>query len=248
MKSTRNTLCVVIVLLVILFSSKAFAVLEIEITRGVEAAAPIAIVGFPWMGTGQPPSAMVGAVVRNDLNRSGRFRPLSQADIIEKPTRGSDINWATWRLLKSNYLVIGRINPGTGGGYVVEFELFDVLTQERLLGKAIEARPGELRRVAHHVSDLIFERILGIRGAFSTKIAYITVTGDGDERRYALVVADADGFGPQEVVRSKEPLLSPNWSPDGRYLAYVSFEKGNSSIYVQEIATGSRQQLSGLAG
>jgi len=247
-KSTRNTLCVVIVLLVILFSSKAFAVLEIEITRGVEAAAPIAIVGFPWMGTGQPPSAMVGAVVRNDLNRSGRFRPLSQADIIEKPTRGSDINWATWRLLKSNYLVIGRINPGTGGGYVVEFELFDVLTQERLLGKAIEARPGELRRVAHHVSDLIFERILGIRGAFSTKIAYITVTGDGDERRYALVVADADGFGPQEVVRSKEPLLSPNWSPDGRYLAYVSFEKGNSSIYVQEIATGSRQQLSGLAG
>ncbi len=246
--TTRKSFFVITAFLSFVVSGKAFAVLEIEITQGVEAAAPIAIVGFPWMGPGQPPSTMVGAVVRNDLNRSGRFRPLSEADIIEKPTRGSDVNWATWRLLKANYLVIGRINPGTDGGYVVEFELYDVLTQERMLGNAVAARPGELRRVAHHVSDLIFERILGIRGAFSTKIAYITATGVADELRYALVVADADGFGPQEVVRSKEPLLSPSWSPDGRHLAYVSFEKGNSSIYVQEIATGSRQQLSGLAG
>ena len=119
MKSTRKYFLPVIALLAVLFSGNAYAVLEIEITHGVEATTPIAIVGFPWMGSGQPPSTLVGAIVSNDLSRSGRFRPLAEADIIEKPTRGSDINYATWRLLKANYLVIGRINPGADGGQVV---------------------------------------------------------------------------------------------------------------------------------
>src|SRR5690606_18880035 len=126
--------------------------------------------------------------------------------------------------------------------------LFDVARQERLLGLALTARGSALRDVAHQVADAIYEKILGVRGAFWTRIAYITASGVGHDTRYALMVADADGWNPQEVVRSAEPLLSPAWSPDGNQLAYVSFERGNSEIYLQDIATGARQTLASFRG
>ncbi len=106
----------------------------------------------------------------------------------------------------------------------------------------------DLRDVAHQIADLIYEKITGVRGAFWTRIAYVTATGLAPSIQYALMVADSDGFNPQTVVRSREPLMSPAWSPDGRKLAYVSFERGNSSIYIQEIATGSRESGVGVQG
>src|SRR5690606_30161497 len=109
-------------------------------------------------------------------------------------------------------------------------------------------RPRGMRDVAHQIADQIYEKILGVRGAFWTRIAYVTASGVGDNIQYALMVADSDGYNPQTVVRSREPLLSPAWSPDGKRLAYVSFERGNSSIYIQELTTGSRQVVAAYRG
>lgn len=222
--------------------------LVIDIVNGNASALPIAVVPFAFQGTGSPPETDIGDVVRNDFNRSGQFRGLPKNDVIEFPTRESEVKFATWRLLKQDYLVVGRILDGEAGALRVEFELFDVAKQQRMLGMAMSGQRTGMRDVAHQIADLIYEKILGVRGAFWTRMAYITASGTDKNMQYALMVADSDGFNPQTVVRSREPLLSPAWSPDGKKLAYVSFERGNSSIYIQEIATGSRQVVSSYKG
>jgi TolB protein len=186
----------------------------------------------------------VADVMRNDFNRSGKFRSLAKSEIVETPSKGADINFATWRLLKQDYMVVGRINDAGGGMLRVEYELWDVNKQQSLLAQAYTAPVGDLRGVAHQIADQVYEKVTGVRGAFWTRIAYITAVGLGNNTTYALIVADSDGFNPQVVARSRESLLSPAWSPDGRKIAYVSFESGNSAIYVQDITTGSRQLVS----
>lgn len=220
----------------------------IDIKNGVASATPIAIVPFSFEGAGLPPDTDVADVVRSDMNRSGQFRALAKPDIIEFPTRGSQINFATWNMLKQAYILVGRQVENPGGDIRVEFELYDVAKHQQMLGLAISGQRSGLRDVAHQIADLVYEKITGVRGAFWTRIAYITSTGTDKNIQYALMVADSDGVNPQTVVRSREPLLSPAWSPDGRKLAYVSFERGNSSIYVQEIATGAREVLSAKKG
>ena len=222
--------------------------LELDIVGGNAAALPIAVVPMPYQGSGSAPETDVAAVVAADLNRSGQFRSLPESDLVERPTRGSEVNYPTWRALNQDYLVVGRVVDAGGGSYRVEYELFDVATQQRLLGFALTARSSAMRDVAHQVADAIYEKILGVPGAFFTRIAYVTATGTGRSAQYALMVADSDGYDPQTVVSSPEPLLSPSWSPDGGKLAYVSFEGGNSSIYIQDISTGSRQQVSRFRG
>ena len=222
--------------------------LEIDIVDGNAAALPIAVVPFDYVGANVAPDTDLAQVVRADLNRSGAFRTLSDQDLVERPQRQADINFATWRLLKQDFLVIGRVLDDTAGGYRAEFELFDVAKQERMLGLAVGGRAGNMRDVAHQIADQIYEKILNLRGAFWTRMAYVTATGTGRNMQYALMIADSDGWNPQTVVRSREPLLSPAWSPDGRKLAYVSFERGNSSIYVQEINTGAREVVASFKG
>jgi TolB protein len=222
--------------------------LELDIIGGNASALPIAVVPMPYQGSATAPETDVAAVVRADLDRSGQFRGLPERDMVQRPTRGSDVDYPAWRLLKQDYLVVGRVLDAGDGGYRVEYELFDVAKQERLLGFAMTARANAMRDVAHQVADAIYEKILGVRGAFWTRIAYVTATGVGKGSHYALMVADSDGWNPQTVVRSGEPLLSPAWSPDGRKLAYVSFERGNSSIYIQDITTGARELIASFRG
>ena len=222
--------------------------LEIDIVGGNAAALPIAVVPMPYQGAAAAPAIDVAAVVSADLNRSGQFRGLPVDDLVERPTRGSEVNYPTWRALNQDYLVVGRVVDAGGGSYRVEYELFDVARQERLLGFALTARSSALRDVGHQIADAVYEKVLGVRGAFFTRMAYVTATGVGKGSRYALMVADADGYNPQTVVRSSEPLLSPSWSPDGSKLAYVSFEGGNSSIYLQNINSGAREQLAKFRG
>lgn len=222
--------------------------LEIDIVGGHASALPITVVPMPYQGGAEAPDTDVAAIIRANLDRSGQFRTLPERDIVERPTRGAEVQYPTWRMLRQDFLVIGRVLDAAGGGYRVEYELFDVAKQERLLGMAMTARASAMRDVAHQVSDAIYEAILGVPGAFWTRIAYITQTGAGENARYALIVADSDGHNPQTVVRSNEPLLSPSWSPDGGRLAYVSFERGNSAIYIQDIATGSRELVSSFRG
>jgi len=222
--------------------------LTIDINEGASSAEPIAVVPFAFEGAGLPPETDVAEVVRADLARSGKFFTLAKRDIVEFPAREGDVKFATWRMLKQNYLVVGRIADASDGALRVEFELFDVARQTRTLGLAISGQRSGMRDVAHQIADLIYEKIIGERGAFWTRIAYVTSVGLGQNTQYALMVADSDGFNPQTVVRSREPLLSPTWSPDARRLAYVSFERGNSAIYIQDLSTGSRELVSSRRG
>lgn len=217
--------------------------LNVDIVGGLKTATPIAVVPFAQAG-GAPLPTDVADVIRNDFNRSGKFRSLAKSEIVETPSKGSDIKFPTWRLLKQDFLTIGRISDAGGGMLRVEYELWDVNKQQSLLAQAFTAPAGDLRGVAHQIADQIYEKITGVRGAFWTRIAYITAVGLGNNTTYALIVADSDGYNPQVVARSRESLLSPHWSPDGRKIAYVSFESGNSAIYVQDITTGSRQLVS----
>lgn len=248
MKRSLHWLALLTLLLMPLLASAQQRGLEIDIIGGNASALPIAIVPMPYQGSAAAPQTDVAAVVRADLERSGAFRALPEASIVERPTRGSEIQYPTWRALRQDFIVVGRVVDGGDGGYRVEYELFDVAKQERLLGLAMTARANAMRDVAHQIADAIYEKILGVRGAFWTRIAYITASGSGKGARYALMVADSDGYNPQTIVRSAEPLLSPAWSPDGRKLAYVSFEGGNSAIFIQDIATGAREKISSFRG
>ena len=233
----------------LLIGSAAFAQgLDIDIVNGTASALPIAVVPFGFDSSSVPPATNAGDIIRADLSRSGQFRTLPKNDIVEFPTRQAEVKFATWRLLKQDYLVVGRMSDAADGALRVEYELFDVAKQQRIADGAITGQSSSLRDLAHQVADIIYEKITGVRGAFWTRIAYITATGLAPNAQYALMVADSDGFNPQVVVRSREALLSPAWSPDGRKIAYVSFESGNSSIYVQDLGTGSRQVISNFKG
>ncbi|TAM61992.1 MAG: Tol-Pal system beta propeller repeat protein TolB [Rhodanobacter sp.] len=215
--------------------------LNVDIVGGVKTATPIVVVPFAQQG-GTPLPTDIADVIRNDFNRSGKFRALAKSDIVEFPAQGSDIKFATWRLLKQDYIVVGRVKDAGNGMVQVEYELWDVNKQQSLLHQAMPPAPvGDMRGLAHQIADIIYQKITGVRGAFWTRIAYITAVGLGNHTTYSLIVADSDGFNPQVVARSKESLLTPRWSPDGNKIAYVSFESGNSAIYVQDITTGSRQ-------
>ena len=221
--------------------------LTVDIVGGVKTATPIVVVPFAQQG-GTPLTTDVADVMRNDFNRSGKFKSLAKSDIVETPSQGSDIKFATWRLLKQDYIVVGRISDAGNGTLNVTYALWDVNKQQELLGGTFTSPAGDLRGVAHKIADKVYEKITGVRGAFWTRIAYITAVGLGDKTSYSLIVADSDGYNPQVAVRSRESLLSPAWSPDGSSIAYVSFEDGNSSIRIQNIITGARQLVSARKG
>jgi TolB protein len=242
MRRITSRLAILLLVLTGLVAGPAAAQsLSVDVIGGLKTATPITVV--PFAQDGAPLPTDIGDVIRADFNRSGKFRSLDKGDIVEMPSRGSDIKFATWRLLKQDYITVGRISDAGGGMIKVEYELWDVNRQQSLLAQAFTAPVGDLRGVAHQIADQIYEKITGVRGAFWTRIAYVTAVGLGNNISYSLIVADSDGFNPQVVARSRESLLSPAWSPDGHKLAYVSFESGNSQVYLQDIGTGARQLI-----
>jgi TolB protein len=227
------------------WSPAARAQLRLDITQGVRDAVPIAIV--PFGGQAEGGSGDVAAVVANDLLSSGRFKPLERGDMVSRPTTGTQIRFEDWRLLKSDFIVVGRVEPDASG-LGVTFELFNVQTGQALLSQRLTTTERGLRSTAHRISDLVFERLTGIPGAFSTRLAYVAVGGKPPAQHYRLIVSDADGYNPRTVMDSGEPIMSPAWSPDGQYLAYVSFEGKASAIYVQRLASGERRRVSARSG
>ena len=229
------------------------APLTIEITQGAEGALPIAVVPFAWRGNAStPPPHEVGEVVAADLGRSGRFKPLPTKEMLARPSRGEEVDFRDWRALNVDNLVIGDVSPNGPGGYLVRFYLYDVFRGEQITGYSIPTTARDLRATAHHIADIIYETLTGQPGAFATRIAYVTSVRSGSgkdaKERVELRIADADGYGPQTIVSSQEPIMSPAWSPDGRRLAYVSFENAQPSIWVQEVFTGQREKLTSFKG
>ena len=224
----------------------ARAELTIEITQGVDNPTPIAVVPFAWQGSGTSP-ADIAAVVDGDLNRSGQFAPVGRSDMLGLPRTEAEIYYRDWRAINTEYLLIGRVSQA--GQLRIEFELFDVLRQTRVHAGVITGPPSEARMLAHQVSDAIYEKLTGIPGAFATRMLYVSVTRvPGGKDYYRLTLADSDGARPIVLLESREPVLAPSWSPNGREIAYVSFESSRPAIYRQELATGRREQLTNFRG
>lgn len=230
-----------------LASLTANAQLVIEITKGQENAVPIAVVPFGWESAGTAPFD-VAAVVAADLQRSGRFAPLSTKDMIDRPTAGDQIRFQDWRYLKSDFIAVGKMTPEGADRFGVQFELYNVLNGQRLAGQKLTGTANSMRAVSHRIADIIFEKLTGIPGAFSTRIAFVKAEGTPPKQTYKLIVSDYDGENQQVIANSTEPLMSPAWSPDGQSLAYVSFENKASAIFVQTLRSGERRKVSARAG
>ena len=229
---------------------RADAQIVIEVTRGVERPVPMAIVPFGWEGPGTQAPFDVAALVSTDLANSGRFAPMAVEDMVARPTQPAEVRFQDWLIVDVDYLVIGDMVANPDGSHTIVFQLFNVLQGEQIVGYRLTTGSSEadLRVAGHRVADMIFEELTGIQGVFGTQIAYVNEQRMGLERRFQLIVSDADGANPQVVTRSSEPLMSPAWSPDGRKLAYVSFEDSRASVYVQELRTGIRERVSSREG
>jgi len=236
-----------ITLLIALLPWPAHALLTIEITGGSEAALPIAIVPFGAEGYAAPEN--ISDIIQNDLASSGRFAPLEKRDLISQPHEAEQVNFADWRLLRSEGLVIGKVSSQDGNNYTVQFQLFDVYKGQQLVGKRYQVPASGLRMLGHQIADIIYETLTGEKGVFATRLAFVSEMKNADgSKRYVLQVSDADGGSPRTVLQSTQPILSPSWAPDGDRLSYVSFENGKTEIFVQELRSGRRNAVASFDG
>jgi TolB protein len=226
---------------VFLVAPIANAALEIEISGGGAQQIPIAIVPF---GGAANTKENISEIIAADLHRSGLFRVLETRGMANLPTNPSQIKYPEWTALQAQAITVGSVESIAGGRLKVSFHLMDAQKQTQLAGMDYQIAPSQARSTAHKIADIIYQKLTGQSGIFASRIAYITKTG----KRYALQVADADGYNPQTVVSSNEPLISPAWSPDGNKLAYVSFEKKKPIIFVQSLTSGSREILANYKG
>ncbi|WP_411728201.1 Tol-Pal system beta propeller repeat protein TolB [Methyloglobulus sp.] len=226
--------------LMIAFAPLGQAELTIDITESADDGIPVAVV--PFASSGVPVD--ISSVVNADLARSGYFKMLAEQYMRSRPSSASAVQFPEWQALNQNYLVVGQVGGGAGGQYNVQFQLLDVMKNGQLLGYQMNSSTADLRRTAHLISDLIFEKLTGKKGAFSGRIAYVT----NNKQQSQLQIADTDGFDPQTIATSQEPLMSPSWSPDKSRIAYVSFERKPAAIYVQTLATGQRTRVAEFPG
>jgi len=250
-----------------LYSISSHAALDIVITEGVDSARKVAVVPFKWLGTGPRPASITN-VISSDLRFSGRFSPTALFSMPQNPSTDSEIDYAAWGATQIEAIVVGTIKPYTQGRYIVGFELIDVLRAQVTNGSAKVLSGGKLitsndhildsretvisakefRQYGHRISDVVYEKLTGERGAFRTKIAYVLVDRNNPTYKYRLMIADFDGHNETEILRSKEPLMSPSWSPDGTKLVYASFENRRQQIFIQDIYTQKREKVSSYRG
>ncbi len=219
----------------------ARAAMEIQVIGGAASKIGVALVPFQT-APGQPAPALT-QIVGDDLNRSGQFR-LVDASGAQQPVEPAQVDYGVWRGKGAEAMVIGQIVALPGGRFEVRFRLLDVVRQTQLAGYSYNVSAGQWRATAHQIADIVYEALTGVKGAFSSRIAYVQKQG----KRYELKVADADGQNPRTVVRSGESIISPRFSPDGARLAYVSFEDKKPVVYVQSLADGTRRKLAAFKG
>lgn len=226
----------------------AFAApLRLELTQGVEAAIPIAILPFQGASSDQP----LAPIISSDLNNSGRFQVIDVQKIEQFPQHVREINYSYWRNQKIDYVTIGHVQSLGGEQFLVKFSLIDIFKPQSpvLISQEFTVQRHQLRTLAHHISDKIYQALLGIPGFFSTRIAYISVDHQvANGAQYTLEIADADGYNPRSLLISNQPIMSPAWSPDAKKIAYVIFENKQAKIYSIDVATGQRQLLTAYPG
>ena len=220
----------------------------IVIDAGYDRQTKIAIVPFR-----QPPELAgqeeMSDIIAFDLARSGQFAPEERRNMLSFPTERREVFFRDWRIMKTEYLVIGRVDREFNDDVSVAYELYDVTNGRLLAEDRLTAPLDAWRGLAHRIADVVFAAITGIRGAFSTRIAYVLAQHSGTSyAQYRLEMADSDGARSRTLLSSDEPIMSPGWSPDGRQLAYVSFETGRPGVVLQDVETGNREMLSSFPG
>jgi TolB protein len=225
-----------IVLLCAAFSARAE--LTIEITGAGEHQIPISMVRFA--GEEKMVGQSISSVVSNDLLRTGLFRFIDPEG--KAPHEPEEVSYVEWPGVEA--LLIGKVRSLDGGRVEVRFRLLDMVRRTELVGLAVTAKAEQLRAIGHRVADLVYEKLTGTPGVFSTRIAYV----NRESKKYRLVVADSDGFGEQTLLALNDPIMSPAWSPDGSQIAYVSFERGHATVFVQSLATRQRSVLADFPG
>jgi len=233
--------------LLLMATASAHADLEI-IVEGSAQPTPVAIVPFGWQGDAASMPLDVAAVINSDLRRSGRFAPIPEKDMLQTPIDGADVDFSDWTILGVEAVVVGKVVQTGANAYSLQFQLFDTFGRRQLVGYRIPASRGTMRGAAHRAADMIYEKLTGIKGVFGTQVAYVTAERRGNDRLYSLIVSDQDGENEHKIMESKDPIMSPAWSPDSRQLAYVSFEGNQSSIFVQTLRSGNRFQVSAKPG
>jgi TolB protein len=234
-------------LVAICYTLPGHAVLTIEVNQGTAAGIPIAIVPFSMDGVNQGETQLAD-VIESDLSVSGRFETIPRSSQLSRPHDLKSVQYKDWRLIKAEAMVVGKVINIGNNQYEVRFRLIDVFREQQLVGQKFIVPATKMRKVAHQISDIIYQKLTGKVGAFDTRIAYVTVQGAEPNRQYFLRVADSDGFGPRTVLESTQPILSPAWSANGNKIAYVSFEKRRSMIYVQDVWTGKRSRVAEFEG
>lgn len=244
-KSKFKSLLGLTALVFAFFPVYSMAAMTIEISGGGTNQIPIAILPFANEMSAIANQQTISQIVGADLVRSGLFKSLQTGGVANRPSTMADIQFPQWQALQAQALVIGQVENLADGRLKVSFRLADILKQSQLAGMEYTITTNQLRLTAHKIADEIYSKLTGEGAMFASRIAYIN---KGNNGRYSLQVADADGANPQTVISSAEPIISPAWSPDGMSMAYVSFEKKKPIVYVQALNTGKRITLASFKG
>jgi len=242
-----NTLIRIVLLSLTMMVGAVQAADPLVISSGTDRATPIAVVPFGWQGGSVLPDD-IAEIIGKDLRNSGVFEPIPKQNMISLPTTAGEVIYRDWQALGAQYVLVGNMVP-SGGRIQVQFALLNVATQQQVLTGSVGGTTEQLRDMAHHISDQSIEKLTGVKGAFSTRLLYVTAERfSAENTRYTLQRSDYDGARAVTLLQSREPILSPSFAPDGNRIAYVSFEQRRPRIFVQHIDTGRREQITSFEG